>query len=53
MNIYDYVTDKDKKEFCDKCMDCVCTRSCVIYRKAEFEYDKNEHSKEVNHGTSI
>lgn len=40
MTISDYISSEDKKNFCDKCIDCVCTRSCVIYRKAEFKYDK-------------
>ena len=45
--IYDYVPDKDKERYCKDCMDCVCTRSCVIYRKAEADYDKNGDNKNV------
>lgn len=29
----DYIPDH-KKYICDNCMDCVCTRSCVIWADA-------------------
>ena len=42
MKISDFIQEKDKKEFCEKCCDCACTRHCVIWRKAMMEYDKKE-----------
>ncbi len=45
MNIADFIQEKDKKEFCENCYDCACTRHCVIWRKAEIAYDQNEREQ--------
>ena len=42
MSIADFIQEKDRTEFCDRCYDCACTRHCVIWRKAEMAYDQEE-----------
>lgn len=48
MAIYDYVTEQEKHDFCFDCSE-ICSRHCVIYRKAEMRYDE-EMAKEVPPG---
>ena len=48
MSIYEYVKESEKREFCENCNE-ICSRHCVIYRKAEFRYDEEERRvKEKN-----
>lgn len=39
MRIADYITEKEGKEFCNKCNE-ICSRHCVIWRKAETRHDE-------------
>ena len=41
MSIYEHVTEAEKKDFCENCNE-ICSRHCVIYRKAEFRKDEEE-----------
>ena len=40
----EYITEKDVKEFCRNCNE-LCSRHCVIWRKAENEYNEDERKK--------
>ena len=42
--ISNYIPEKDKKEFCGKCNE-ICSRHCVIYRKALYRCDEAEIKK--------
>ena len=40
----EYITEKDVKEFCGNCNE-ICSRHCVIWRKAECEYNEDERKR--------
>lgn len=42
--ISNYIPEKDKKEFCDRCFE-ICSRHCVIYRKALFKCEEEQFAK--------
>lgn len=42
--IRDYIPE-DKKEFCNNCMDCTCSRSCPIWRDAMIAQDQDTKEK--------
>ncbi len=45
MRITDYITEKEDREFCQNCNE-ICSRQCVVYRKAEIRYDKQEQEEQ-------
>ena len=45
MRVDDYITEQERREFCDKCQETICGRFCVIYRKASQRYDAEEQDK--------
>ena len=43
-SIPEYITDSEIRDFCNECPDLLCSRHCVIYRKAEARYDEAERA---------
>ena len=41
MKVVDYITEKEDNEFCRHCNE-ICSRHCVIWRKASMRYDEAE-----------
>lgn len=39
MSRADYITEEEQKEYCENCGE-ICSRHCVIWRKAEEREDK-------------
>jgi hypothetical protein len=37
----EYITEKEVKDFCSNCNE-LCSRHCVIWRKAEIRYNEEE-----------
>lgn len=44
MRITDYITEKEDRDFCQNCNE-ICSRHCVVYRKAEMRYDEQEQEE--------
>ena len=41
--VSEYITEKEEKDFCSNCNE-ICSRHCVIWRKAEIRHDEAEKS---------
>lgn len=42
-----YIPASDRRDFCEKCCE-ICSRHCVIWRKASSRYDEEEKKEAVN-----
>ncbi len=45
----DFITESEKRDFCDNCCE-ICSRHCVIWRKAEEREDEHENKAEGHKG---
>ena len=44
--VVDYITEKENNEFCQNCDDLICSRHCVIWRKAEMRCDEEQKEEQ-------
>lgn len=44
MRVDEYITEKEKQEFCANCNE-ICSRHCAIRRKAEERYNEAEKAE--------
>lgn len=44
MTVFDYITEKEREEFCKDCCE-ICTAHCIICCKASIRYDEAEKAK--------